>query len=246
MQSLILLLPIVATSARSIAANNSYYDGVNWSLKGDALRAELSKLNRQHKVVSYKAVWSAFDFLDDGIDRCGNGTIRGIYSSKCWAPSEQCGNYKKEGDCFDREHVWPKSWWGGFSKGQGAQTDLFLLFPADGYVNNLRGNLPLGMVSDPTYTSTSNAKVGPCVTPGSNGGRCFEPPDMFKGAIARAYFYISTAYYDMWSCCDTDSTDKANIKPWMANQLLKWHFQFPIAPAEREINEEVFQKYQYN
>jgi len=48
--------------------------------------------------------------------------------------------------------------------GKGAQTDLFELFPSDGYVNNLRGNYPLGTVENPTYTSTSGAKLGLCVS----------------------------------------------------------------------------------
>ena len=73
---------------------------------------------------------------------------------------KQCGNYKQEGDCYNREHSWPKSWWGGFSEGQNAQTDLFHLYPTDGYVNNLRANLPMGNVKDATYTSTNGCKIG--------------------------------------------------------------------------------------
>ena len=60
--------------------------------------------------------------------------IPDIYSSYCWSPEPnlptggECGNYKKEGDCFNREHVWPKSWFGGFDYGDNAQTDLFELW----------------------------------------------------------------------------------------------------------------------
>jgi hypothetical protein len=64
--------------------------------------------------------------------------------------------------------ITPESWFGGMGHGSGAGTDLFELFPADGYVNNLRGNYPLGPVPDPRYVSTSGAKLGACGTPSSS------------------------------------------------------------------------------
>ena len=65
------------------------------------------------------------------------------------------------GDCVNREHIWPKSWFGGFDYGKNAQTDLFELWPSDGYVNGLRGNLPLGLVieSSVTYKSTNGCRL---------------------------------------------------------------------------------------
>eukprot|EP01034_Spumella_vulgaris_P033356 gene33356-41160_t len=65
----------------------------------------------------------------------------------------------KVSDCFNREHLWPKSWFGGFDYGQNAQTDLFELWPSDGYVNGLRGNLPFGTVTTATYTSSNGCKI---------------------------------------------------------------------------------------
>lgn len=83
--------------------------------------------------------------------------IPDIYSGYCWrtdkiVPGGECGNYQREGDCFNREHTWPKSWFGGFDAGDGAETDLFELNPSDGYVNGLRGNIPFGYVKDGTIT----------------------------------------------------------------------------------------------
>jgi len=51
------------------------------------------------------------------------------------------------------------------------QTDLFELWPSDGYVNNLRGNLPLGYVKEGTvtFTSTNGCKIGTCKTDESQG-----------------------------------------------------------------------------
>ncbi len=41
----------------------------------------------------------------------------------------------------------------------------------------------------------------------------FEPTDKHKGQLARAMFYVSTAYFGLLDCCTNDSVDKSNIKP---------------------------------
>eukprot|EP00161_Ancyromonas_sigmoides_P024232 TRINITY_DN77_c0_g1_i2.p1 TRINITY_DN77_c0_g1~~TRINITY_DN77_c0_g1_i2.p1 ORF type:complete len:311 (-),score=141.57 TRINITY_DN77_c0_g1_i2:82-912(-) len=240
--------PTVRTQRTVGNYTGDYYKGIDASKSGDALRQGLGALifgTRQS--VSYKGVWNAFRQLDEGIDGCPAGKIRGIYSDYCWSESQQCGNYKKEGDCFNREHIFPKSWFGGMGHGSGAGTDLFELFPADGYVNNLRGNYPLGPVPDPRYVSTSGAKLGACGTPSSSySGDCFEIPDAFKGDVARAYLYLSTAYYGKWTCCETPQTDKADMKPWELQIMLDWHAGDPVDDSERAINEEIFTDLQKN
>jgi endonuclease I len=77
------------------------------------------------------------------------------------------------------------------------------LRPSDGYVNGLRGNLPFGDVVDPiTYTSTNGCRIGKCAA-SSDYGNCFEAVNYLKGDLARSYFYLSTAYWNEWECCDT-------------------------------------------
>ena len=39
--------------------------------------------------------------------------------------------------------------------------------------------------------------------------------DELKGDAARSYFYLVTAYWNKWACCDTDGTLNSSIKPWM-------------------------------
>ena len=109
-------------------------------------------------------------------------------------------------------------------------------------MNGLRGNLPLGLVDSPTYTSTNGAKIGPCVAPGFNqsGDKCFEMADEFKGDFARSYFYISTAYDGLFSCCDTAGTNGSSIKPWMEDLLRVWHKNDPVSPLEMQRNEIMF------
>lgn len=163
----------------------------------------------------------------------------------------ECGNYKKEGDCYNREHLWPKSWFGGFDYGKNAQTDLYELWPTDGYVNGLRGDLPFGYVlsTNISYKSTSGCLIGQCnpdYTYGENIGKCFEPADLYKGDFARSYFYLATAYYQEWDCCETPGTDKSSIKPWMEAILRKWHAEDPVDEVERQRNDCIYADWQLN
>ena len=245
-----LLAAAAATVAATAAGPGDYYDGVDPTSKD--FKQQLHTLIADHTSLSYDAIWGEFAELDTAAQRvpgnCSNTTVGDVYSSNCWQPvSGRCGDYKKEGDCFNREHGWPKSWWGGFSAGQGAETDLYELWPSDGYVNNLRGNYPLGVVPSATYTSSSGAKVGPCATaiPGSFSQICFEPPDEWKGDFARSYFYLSVAYAGMWSCCDVAGVNGSDIKPWLETVLRKWHAADPPTQHEAIVNDAV-QKAQGN
>jgi len=77
-------------------------------------------------------VWEAFTEVSKFVPGypCDSdlNMIPDIYSSYCWtteknvaAPGRgECGNYKEEGSCYNREHTWPKSWFGGFSEGDDA------------------------------------------------------------------------------------------------------------------------------
>jgi endonuclease I len=205
----------------------------------------------EHVVLTYKQVWAALakvePFLDDNHCQGKKGTIPDVYSDHCWVPAkppegQECGNYKKEGDCFNREHGWPKSWWGGFSKGHNCETDLHELWASDGYVNNLRANLPLGTVDAASYTSSNGSKVGSCSSPGYDGpgDRCFEVVDGLKGDFARSYFYIATAYSGKFDCCDEPGVNGSSIKPWMEAELRKWHEADPVSDFERQRNDAVF------
>jgi endonuclease I len=138
-------------------------------------------------------------------------------------------------------------WGEGFDYGANAQTDLFELWPSDGYVNGLRGDLPLGRVipSSVTYTSTSGCLIGTCDSD-SYSGKCFEPSDLFKGDIARSYFYLATAYWNKWSCCDTDAVNKSDIKTWMEDELRAWHKNDPVDSYEINRNNEIYVDYQHN
>ena len=249
------LTPAVARGGAAAAAGpGDYYAGIDPSPSAARpLKRQLQALVGNRTVLSYDAVWAALARVEPFLDsHCGganatNGTIPDVYSAYCWIPAkppagQECGNYHKEGDCFNREHGWPKSWWGGFCAGHDCEAGLHELWASNGYVNGMRANLPLGAVRAATYTSTSGCKVGPCASPGYNGAadRCFEVADALKGDFARSYFYISTAYAGEFACCDTPGVNGSAIKPWMERVLRQWHAADPVSAAERQRNDAVF------
>jgi endonuclease I len=258
--SLALLLSVLLRSAEAghyYDDGDDYYADINPDAVNDDLKGQLKALTNPHKVYTYDEVWTAFDSVDVYLPRypCSANLsyIPDVYSTYCWEPDNlstsggECGNYKKEGDCYNREHLWPKSWFGGFDYGANAQTDLYELWPTDGYVNGLRGNLPFGNIikSTMTYNSTNGCMIGKCDNTDFTG-TCFEPAAQMKGDFARSYFYLSTTYWNEWSCCDTDGTNGSDIKPWMENILRSWHAADPVDDLEQSRNDVIFSDWQHN
>eukprot|EP01031_Cornospumella_fuschlensis_P044391 gene44391-54284_t len=104
--------------------SDDYYKGIDVAA-GD-LKTQLHTLIYNHTVYSYDDVWLAFPDIDVYLPTypCDQNVshIPDVYSTYCWStdkvtPGGECGNYKKEGDCFNREHLWPKAWFGGFDMG---------------------------------------------------------------------------------------------------------------------------------
>ena len=238
-------------------SSTDYYQNINSSAVNDDLKYQLKALINPHIVYSYDEVWTAFETVDKNLPTypCNGNLshIPDVYSSFCWSPEKialggECGNYKQEGDCYNREHLWPKSWFGGFDYGMNAQTDLFELWPSDGYVNGLRGNYPLGNVSPDypiKYTSSNGCRIGTCASLDYKG-TCFEPANIYKGDFARSYFYLSTAYANEWSCCDDVGVNGSYIKPWMETELRAWHELDPVDSFELNRNEIIYSLWQLN
>jgi endonuclease I len=248
---------LCALAGKGLKEFDDYYASIDASAVDDDLKGQLQTLTAKHRVFEYDDVWTAFAAVDQYLPRypCDSNAshIPDVYSSNCWDPEKlastggECGNYKTEGDCFNREHIWPKSWFGGFDEGQNAQTDLFELWPSDGYVNGLRGNLPFGDV-DPTtitYTSSLGCLIGDCLS-SEYSGQCFEPGGGMKGDFARSYFYLSVTYWNQWACCDTDGVNGSDIKSWMETVLRAWHSADPVDSYEIARNEAIYSDWQKN
>jgi endonuclease I len=222
-----------------------YYSSTQ-GLKGQALRNELHEIIKNNFVIPYSGLWSVFPFTDSK----ANGKVWDIYS---FVPggsqpyeytfgANQCGNYTAESHCYNREHSWPQSWFAG---AVGPDSDLFHIYPTDGFVNAKRGNFPYGNVGSSTWTSLNGSKLGNCVNPGYSS-TVFEPINEFKGDLARTFFYMTTRYLDedaSWS--SSPATNKCEILLWQRNVLLQWHHQDPVSQKEIARNDSIY-RYQGN
>ncbi len=218
-----------------------YYDPAA-GLTGTALQQALHDIIDDHTAATYTDLWTHFQATDKKSD----GTVWDMYSdipggSPVYSYifiTNQCGNYDSEGDCYNREHSFPKSWFGG--EVEPMYTDLFHLYPTDGWVNNKRGNYPFGITSSATWTSTNGSRLGPSSYPGYSE-TIFEPIDAYKGDFARSYFYMAVRYYgEDSSWPGSDMVDGAQPKPWAMNMLLQWDKSDPVSQKERDRNEAVF------
>ena len=64
--------------------------------------------------------------------------------------TDQCGTYGVEGDCYNREHSVPKSW---FSEQSPMKSDVWHVYPTDGKINGMRSNNPFGEVGSGASSS---------------------------------------------------------------------------------------------
>lgn len=145
------------------------------------------------------------------------------------------------GALMNREHSFPKSWWGG-STSTPAYVDLYQLYPSEAVANQKKLNYPLGEVQTPTFDN-GVSQVGYAVT-GQGGGaaQVFEPADEYKGDFARTYFYVVTCYQNLhWSYTFmVDNNTYPTLNQWSVNLLMKWHRDDPVSQKELDRNEEVY------
>ena len=243
LQTALLMLCLFAATIACAQIPAGYYASAE-NKSGEELRTALYNIIKTHTSVSYNDLWQSFYTTDVRPD---NGKVWDMYSDRPGGTpayyftfgSDQCGNYSGEGDCYNREHSVPKSWFGGSVAPM--YTDLFHLIPTDGYVNSKRSNLPIGKVTSATWTSTNGSKVGTSNISGYSG-QVFEPIDSFKGDFARIYFYMATCYKDKNLGIETQSNfTGGDLKPWAKTLLLQWAAMDPVSQKEIDRNNAVWQ-----
>lgn len=218
-------------------APDGYYNAANGK-RGSGLKTALYQIITDHTQRSYKELWTDMQTTDVRED----GKVWDMYSATTdfTFVSDQCGNYSGEGSCYNREHSFPKSW---FNDAYPMYTDLFHLYPTDGYVNNRRSNYPFGETDRPTYTSHNGfSKLGPSSVSGYNG-TVFEPADEYKGDFARTYFYMATCYENRiagWSSDMLDGSSYPAYTKWAIDMLLRWAAEDPVSEKEIRRNNAVY------
>ena len=239
------LIYILLFSFYSLSAQipTDYYNAAVGKTEAALKTALFSKIG-SHTALSYADLWNAFKTTDKRAD----GKVWDIYSNSTnyTFGTNQCGNYAREGDCYNREHSFPKSW---FNDATPMYTDLFHLYASDGYVNGKRSNFPFGEVGTTTYTSNNSySKLGSCSFPGYSE-TVFEPANEMKGDMARTYFYMVTAYENLitgWTSEHLDGKTYPGLNAWSVALLLKWHRQDPVSQKEISRNDIIDRDFQHN
>ena len=254
----IFTLALLAISSNSFAqggpnGSGEYYKSADGK-KGAALKTALCGIIYNRTERTYGDLWTDFKTTDKRAD----GKVWDMYSgiSNYTFGTDQAGNYSGEGEQnggkYNREHSFPKSWFGA-SKTEipPMYTDLFHLYPTDGYVNGRRSNYPFGETTGNSYKSKNDfSKLGTCTYPGYTG-KVFEPNDIYKGDFARTYFYMVTCYeekiakwytdYGVGGSGDTkegvlatlDGNTYPGLSPWQLEMLMKWSKNDPVS-ADKE------------
>ncbi len=245
-----------STSGGNTGGGNAgnYYDTIT-TQTGFTLKTALHNIINNHTAQGYSALWTFYETnsLDNYYEN--DGTILDIYSENpngadnynYTKVTNQCGTYRGEGDCYNREHSFPRSWFGGAIEPM--NSDVHFIFASDGYVNSKRSSYPYGEVGSATFTSSNGSKLGSATVTLGYNGTVFEPIDEFKGDLARAYFYMATRYENVigswqnnttYSNAVLDGTSTRVFEQWQLDMLLRWHTNDPVSQKEIDRNEAAF------
>ncbi|WP_250458494.1 endonuclease [Microbulbifer litoralis] len=236
------------------SGGGSYYDTAD-GLSGYTLKTALHNIVRGHNARSYGDLWDFYAANDLDYYYEQDGSILDIYSENpggsdpyhYTAVSDQCGNYSGEGDCYNREHSFPRSWFGGAVAPM--NTDVHHIFASDGYVNAIRSSYPYGEVATTSAVSSNGSRLGSGQSSQGYTGTVFEPIDEFKGDLARAYFYMATRYQNMiagwqnnsnYSDAMLDGSSDQVFEDWALQLLIDWHNADPVSQWESDRNEAAY------
>lgn len=218
--------------------------------RGEALKTALSAIiTKGHTKIGYDGLYNAYKKTDSRPD----GKVRDWYSNATnyTHVTDKAGSYKKEGDCYNREHSLPQSWFKGGGNVDLLECDIVHVLPTDGYINNRRSNNPLANVNPNRISGQSKngySKWGQCGVSGYSG-TVFEPNDDIKGDIARIYFYVVTRYESNCTKWATNATANAvftssssyqPFKDWYYKMLVEWAQNDPIDDVEIARNNAVY------
>ncbi len=230
---------LVAIDAQATMPSNYYKNAEGKS--GQALLEALRDIVSSHTTISYDNLYNLYPYSDVTSD----GYVWDMYSTAKFVHGQkQCGSYKVIGDCYNREHSVPQSW---FNEASPMKSDAFHVYPTDGKVNNQRSNYPFGVCANGTTLASSSAgsalgKVGTSTYSGYTG-KVFEPVDMYKGDFARTYFYMATAYnskISSWSGASFAGNSYPGLSSWTISMFLEWNTLDPVSEKETTRNEVIY------
>ena len=220
------------------AVPTGYYKSLNGK-SGQALKNAIYSLVRPHTVVSYSSLCYYFPSTDCRLDN--KNRVWDMYSDK-----EYYFNGTKSVSGMNKEHAFPKSWWGGGTDTDEypSYTDLNHLYPSDGEANMEKSAWPLGEVAVVSYNNGVTRVGTPATGQGGGATKVFEPADEYKGDFARTYFYMATVYQDYnWArtyMVNNYNVNWKTLNQWSINLLLKWARMDAVSDKEIARNDAVY------
>ena len=219
--------------AQAASAFGGYYDGINASLKGDALRAEVADLiiDTHDYQTSYSGLSSVFS--DSDADPKKSGNILWFYTG-----TSVSFNGSFSGGT-NREHVWPKNAGNAFPESSGPGSDAHHLRPTNSNLNSTRSNNSFDEVPQ------TNGNIVKENGSSSYANLCYQANSLFypgvgyRGATARILMYMQTRWGDQYSLRFVDSAG-SNKTIGKISTLLKWHLEEPPTQEEIVRNEVVY------
>lgn len=234
-----LLRPFVSVVAAMLcgtavwaAIPSGYYSSLNGKKNGELKTAAYEIIHNFTKVSSYTALPDYFRQTDRRPDA---DLWWEMYSDKQLPIHTFWG--------LNREHSFPKSWWGG-STSVSAYVDLNHLYPSESDANQAKSNYPLGEVDKNSVTFSNGITTVGYPVAGQGGGaqKVFEPYDEYKGDFARTYFYMVTCYQNLsWKYTYMVNQDLyPTLNKWSIDLLMKWHREDQVSQKELDRNEQVY------
>ena len=229
--------------------SGEYYKAADGK-KGAALKTALCGIIYNRTEESYDDLWNDFKKTDKRSD----GKVWDMYSgisNFVFDTDKDTGTAGSEGKYYNREHSFPRSWFGGAVTPM--NTDLFHLYPTDKVVNGKRANWPFGETDGANYGSDKGyiseggfSKLG-ANTYADYSGMVFEPNDLYKGDLARTYFYMVTCYEEKLSdwykigekgaTATIDGSTYPGFQVWQLNMLMNWAANDQV--SEKEYNRNI-------
>ncbi len=226
----------------------TYYESVD-GLTGDALKAELHHLIRNHKMYPYFSddIGVGEMMMDVDQDPADPRNIILFYTgrsqNKDYADHGNDFDYMAEygisqDDSWNREHIWAKSH--GFpAMSDTAYTDIHHLRPVDRSTNGAKGAKDFDWGGYPhegakgSYTDFDS----------------WEPRDAIKGDVARMIFYMAVRYEGGKNSPDLEILEETGTSGphyGRLSSLLEWNELDPVDDRERARNNAIYERYQGN
>ncbi len=222
-----LLLAFFVISS-TMAAQQPYYNGVNFNQSGLSLKNDLATLitNTHTNFLSYDNIWDACRITDEDSSNTNNvvllygwedGSDMDVTNNRSRSKTMNGGNV---GD-WNREHTYPRSLGNPNLGSTGPGSDAHHLRPTDVQRNGNRGSQAFATGAG---TSSGNVTSG------------WYPGDEWKGDVARMMMYMYLRYGDQCLPSVVGVGSNAGAGDDMIDLFLRWNAEDAVSPLEDARN----------